>query len=304
MTEMTMVRPAIVRVTRARTIPLAIFKTPAHCRAALSGGLERFLENHCHDGKSISGGWNEYMGGFCLPSLRITPDDVATGIRRDPYRCPSSIAAKRTPLGRRADFVVSSKTTTKFIFEKEQVIIKMTNDARLADAIGFFDETGNWLHQSAVYDLLPARRYKKPAVPYNRTGQKQSRIHTRAVVRSSEIVAQLSSKKEKLAAPKPGIFEVAITEAIAQLMWLNNLDGKEKLAAPKPGSFESAITEAIAQLMWLNNLDSNAMLPEDRRIMTQIVTGFYKYVVDEMLPKEHPPALKKRIRRIANSLVA
>ena len=78
---------------------------------------------------------------------------------------------------------------------------------------------------------------------------------------------------------------------------------KGKLAATKAGGPDSAINEAIAQLVWLNDLDSSAMLPEDRRILAQIVTGFYKYVVDEMLPKEYSPASKKRLMRVADSLI-
>lgn len=52
----------------------------------------------------------------------------------------------------------------------------------------------------------------------------------------------------------------------------------------------AALHEAIAQLVWLSELDSSAMPPEERRILTQSVLGFCKYVFDELLPNEYSPA--------------
>ena len=78
---------------------------------------------------------------------------------------------------------------------------------------------------------------------------------------------------------------------------------KGKLAATKAGGPDSAFNEAIAQLVWLNDLDSSAMPPKELRILKQIAIGFYKTVVDEMLPKDYPPATKRKLMRRADALI-
>ena len=159
-------------------------------KKAISAGFRRgpknFAAKYCRKtATKLPDGWVSYDAQFESP-IKLTKKDVEKGIRGDSRRCPIARAAKRSPIGRFADDVVTCRSGTKFVFRKEKLIIRMRHDHKMLDAISVFDFSGLWLHAKMTYRLLPELKTVRVAAKVTATqkteaASKRKSARTRAV---------------------------------------------------------------------------------------------------------------------------